>query len=80
MEKRWIELKNEVAYLDRKRRRARRKEREGSVLSLSFEPAEVTVLTWHYTPFDYKPPLTICINLLQRYIYLQYTPPSAILG
>ena len=32
VEKRWIELKNEVASLDRKRRRARRKEREGNVL------------------------------------------------
>ena len=44
VEKRWIELKNEVASLDRKRRRARRKEREGSILSLSFEPPEVNVL------------------------------------
>ena len=25
-------------------------------------------------------PLTICINLLRRYIYLQFTPPSAIHG
>lgn len=29
-----MELKNEVAYLDRKRRRARRKEREGRALSV----------------------------------------------
>ena len=30
----------------------------------------------HYT-FDYKLPLTICTNLLRRYIYLQFTPASA---
>ena len=36
-----------------------------------------TVLTRHYAPFVYKPPLTICMNLLRRYIYLQFTPPSA---
>ena len=43
VEKRWIELKNEVAYLDRKRRRARRKEREGRTLShfTLHKPAEV---------------------------------------
>ena len=29
VQKRWTELKMEVAHLDRKRRRARRKEREG---------------------------------------------------
>ena len=39
-----------------------------------------TVLTRHYAPFNYKPPLTICINLLWRYIYLQFTPPLAIHG
>ena len=39
-----------------------------------------TVLTRHYAPFDYKPPLTICINLLQRYDCLQFTPPLAIHG
>ena len=31
-------------------------------------------------PFNYKPPLTICINSQRRYIYLQCTPPSAIHG
>ena len=36
-----------------------------------------TVLIRHYFPFDYKPSLTICINLLQRY---QFMPPSAIHG
>ena len=39
-----------------------------------------TILTRHYAPFDYKPSLTICINLLRRYIYLQFTHPSAIHG
>ena len=28
----------------------------------------LTVLTRHYAPFNYKPSLTICINLLRRYI------------
>ena len=36
-----------------------------------------TVLTLHYAPFINKPPLTICMKLLRRYIYLQFTPPSA---
>ena len=36
-----------------------------------------TVLTRHYAPFVYKPSLTICMNLLLMYIYLQYTPPLA---
>ena len=31
-------------------------------------------------PSIISPPLTICINLLQRYIYLQVSPPSAIHG
>ena len=35
MQRKWGELKAEVAYLDRKRRRARRKEREGEEVSLS---------------------------------------------
>ena len=39
-----------------------------------------TVLTRHYAPFDYKPSLTICMNLLRRYIYLQFTLPLAIHG
>ena len=39
-----------------------------------------TILTRHYAPFDHKPPLTICINLLRRYICLQFMPPSAIHG
>ena len=35
-----------------------------------------TILTRHYDPFVYKPPpLTICMNLLLRYVYLQFTPP-----
>ena len=37
----------------------------------------ITVLTRHYAPFVYKPPLTICMNLLLRYIYLQFMPPTA---
>ena len=32
VQRKWGELKTEVAYLDRKRRRARRKEREGEIL------------------------------------------------
>ena len=36
----------------------------------------LTILTRHYALFDYNPPLTICIN--RRYIYFQFTPPSAI--
>ena len=32
VQKKWLELKAEVSYLDRKRRRARRKEREGQCL------------------------------------------------
>ena len=36
-----------------------------------------TVLTRYYAPFVYKPPLTNCMNLLLRYIYLQFMPPLA---
>ena len=39
-----------------------------------------TVLTRHYAPFNYKPPITIFVNLLWRYIYLQFTPPSTVHG
>ena len=28
-------------------------------------------------PSFISPPLTICMSLLRRYIYLQFTPPSA---
>ena len=46
----------------------------------SIKTTQNTVLTRHYSPFYYKPPLTICNDLLQRYIYLQFMPSSAIHG
>ena len=37
----------------------------------------LTVLTRHCAPLIYKPhPLTFCMNLLLRYVYLQFTLPS----
>ena len=33
-----------------------------------------TILTRHYAPFVYKPPLTICMNLMRRY-NLRTVPP-----
>ena len=36
-----------------------------------------TILPQHYAPFIYKPLLIICMNLLLRYIYLEFMPPLA---
>ena len=42
-------------------------EKEARYYSLSW--LDSTVLTRYYAPFIYKPSLTICMNLLRKYIY-----------
>lgn len=42
IQKKWVELKAEVNDLDRKRRKARKKEREGKKKMISFAPPPIT--------------------------------------
>ena len=74
VEKRWIELKNEVASLDRKRRRARRKEREGSVLSLSFEPPDSLLYLLPSSPY---PTQFLCIHTTILFVQLPAVKPTS---